>query len=188
MLFSFLSYRAHVYFLTSADHIQPPTTLLWTYYFLALHYAHPASNRTPNYERSLSLLAKAIEHTPTLPELYTARARVLKYAGDAWGAAVSMEEARRLDGQDRFLNSKAGKYWLRAGQIDMAVDVLGLFTKKEAPSPAADLVDMQCLWFLLEDARAHASAGQLAMALKRYDQIEKVCSGRACLLNRNSSS
>lgn len=40
-----------------------------------------------------------------------------------------MEEARRLDGQDRFLNSKAAKYWLRAGEFEKAYSVLGLFTK-----------------------------------------------------------
>jgi len=112
-----------------SDHLQPPTTLLWTYYFLSLHYAHPTSNPSPSPTTSLSLLSKAVDHTPTLPELFTAKARVLKHAGDSWGAAVQMEEARRLDGQDRFLNSKAGKYWLRAGQEERALGVLGLFTK-----------------------------------------------------------
>lgn len=58
---------------------------------------------------------------------------MLKHAGDAFGAAVQMEEARRLDGQDRFLNSKAGKYWLRAGQEDRALSILGLFTKVSRP-------------------------------------------------------
>ena len=40
-----------------------------------------------------------------------------------------MEEARLLDGQDRFLNSKAGKYWLRAGDIKQADELLTIFTK-----------------------------------------------------------
>lgn len=40
-----------------------------------------------------------------------------------------MEEARRLDGQDRFLNAKCGKYWVRAGGVDEASEVFGLFTK-----------------------------------------------------------
>jgi hypothetical protein len=58
-----------------------------------------------------------------------AKAMVLKRAGDPLGAAEAMEEARSLDGQDRFLNGKAGKYWLRAGQVDKAEEVLRLFTK-----------------------------------------------------------
>lgn len=40
-----------------------------------------------------------------------------------------MEEARALDGQDRFLNWKAAKYLMRAGDVEGASHVLGLFTK-----------------------------------------------------------
>jgi peptide alpha-N-acetyltransferase len=58
-----------------------------------------------------------------------ARAKVLKRAGDPQGAAHSMEEARLLDLQDRFLNGKAAKYWLRAGHVTRAEDLLALFTK-----------------------------------------------------------
>jgi Flp pilus assembly protein TadD len=88
----------------------------------------------------LDLLSKALEHTPTLPEIYMARALVLKRAGDPQGAAQSMEEARLLDGQDRFLNGKAAKYWLRAGNVAKAEELLVMFTKvpfdhqKQSPS------------------------------------------------------
>lgn len=58
-----------------------------------------------------------------------AKAMVLKRAGDPLGAAEAMEEARLLDGQDRFLNGKAAKYWLRAGEVDKAEKLLSLFTK-----------------------------------------------------------
>jgi N-alpha-acetyltransferase 15/16, NatA auxiliary subunit len=68
-------------------------------------------------------------HTPTLPELYTCRARVLKHAGDYVGAAQCLDEARLLDGQDRFLNTKCAKYRFRAGMVEEAVGILGLFTK-----------------------------------------------------------
>lgn len=58
-----------------------------------------------------------------------ARAMVLKRAGDATSAAREMELARALDGQDRYVNGKAGKYLMRAGQGDKAIEVMGLFTK-----------------------------------------------------------
>jgi len=58
-----------------------------------------------------------------------AKAKVLKRAGDALGAAELMEEARSLDGQDRFLNGKAAKYWLRAGEVKKAEELVSLFTK-----------------------------------------------------------
>lgn len=75
------------------------------------------------------MLDKAIEHTPTLPDLFTFRGRVLKRCGDYLGAVCSINEARLLDGQDRFLNTKTGKYLLRAGLVEEAAGIFGLFTK-----------------------------------------------------------
>lgn len=107
---------------------EPPTTYLWTLYFLAQHYSHISQ-----HTHALSLLETAIQHTPTLPELFTCKARVLKRAGDPWGAAKAMDEARVLDLQDRFLNTKCGKYRLRAGLEEEAQEVFGLFTKVRTP-------------------------------------------------------
>ncbi|KAK4688996.1 N-alpha-acetyltransferase 15/16, NatA auxiliary subunit, partial [Tremellales sp. Uapishka_1] len=152
--------------------ISPPTTLLWAYYYLALHLSHPR-HPNPSHERSLELLSLALKHTPTLPEIRMAKAMVLKRAGDPEGAAHEMEEARALDGQDRFLNGKSGKYLLRAGDISKAEDIMALFTKKDMTS-AADLTDMQCLWFLHEEGDAYRRSGNLGMALKRYQATATV--------------
>lgn len=68
------------------------------------------------------------------------KARILKRCGDPIGASQAMEEARALDLQDRFLNTKSAKYLLRDGQIEQANSVLGLFTKVSRnythPSPS----------------------------------------------------
>jgi len=101
-----------------------PTMYLWTLYFLAQHFSH-----TNRHSHALSLLSTAITHTPTLPELHTLRGRVLKRLGDPYGASSAVNEARLLDGQDRFLNTKSAKYKLRAGLIEEANDTFGLFTK-----------------------------------------------------------
>jgi peptide alpha-N-acetyltransferase len=101
-----------------------PTTYLWILYFLAQHYSYLS-----HQSKALTLLDIAIEHTPTLPELHMLRGKVMKRAGDCFGAAKSVNEARILDGQDRFLNTKCGKYLLRAGMVDEAMSILGLFTK-----------------------------------------------------------
>jgi len=103
---------------------EAPTTYLWTLYFLAQHYSFLGQNN-----RSLALISDALEHTPTLPELHTFKGRVLKRLGDPVGAAHCLNAARLLDGQDRFLNTKCAKYKLRAGFIDEANEILGLFTK-----------------------------------------------------------
>jgi hypothetical protein len=109
---------------SSPSKSEPPTTYLWTLYFLAQHYSDLGQ-----HAQSISLLDEALSHTPTLPELHTCKARTLKRAGDLLQAAKSLNDARLLDLQDRFLNTKCGKYRLRAGFLDEAQDTLGLFTK-----------------------------------------------------------
>lgn len=106
---------------------EPPTTYLWVLYFLAQHHSHLG-----RYPLALSIIDAALAHTPTLPELHLTRARLLKRAGDPTGAVKAVEEARRLDGQDRFLNTKSAKYLIRAGRVEEAQAILGLFTKVRA--------------------------------------------------------
>ncbi|KAI0305165.1 NMDA receptor-regulated protein 1-domain-containing protein [Multifurca ochricompacta] len=146
-----------------------PTTYLWTLYFLAQHFSH-----TGQHSRALSLLSTAISHTPTLPELYTLKGRILKRLGDYYKASLAVNEARLLDGQDRFLNTKAAKYKLRAGLIEEASDIFGLFTKKDAISPGADLEEMQSLLYLTEEGNAYRRQGKLHHALKKYHAVRKV--------------
>jgi Flp pilus assembly protein TadD len=102
--------------------------LLWTYYFIALALSHRTRPKK-DFSRSLELLDLAHKRHPNVPEPLFARGHVLKRAGDLDGAARALEQARLLDKSDRFLNGKAGKYWLRAGQIEKANQVFGLFTK-----------------------------------------------------------
>ncbi|TFK41639.1 NMDA receptor-regulated protein 1-domain-containing protein [Crucibulum laeve] len=146
-----------------------PTSYLWTLYFLAQHHSYLGRPK-----EALAILDEALTHTPTLPELHTCKARVLKRAGDYLGGARCLNDARLLDGQDRFLNTKCGKYLLRAGMIDEANGIFGLFTKKDAVSPAVDLEDMQSLLFLVEEANAQRQNGKLNLALKTYMSISKV--------------
>ena len=174
---------------SSSSPSEPPTTYLWSLYFLSQHYLHLRQG-----SRALRLLDRAISHTPTLPELYTCKARVLKRSGDIYGAARSLNDARLLDLQDRFLNTKCAKYRLRAGLSDEAQEIFGLFTKvgdiesgilewlttpqKDAPTPASDLEDMQSLMFLTEDGDSHNRSGRLSIALKRYVSVQKVRASR----------
>lgn len=106
------------------DSVESPSTYLWTLYFLASHYSSLAKHTL-----ALETLSVAESHTPSLPELPMLRARILKRSGDLQAAANAMEEARDLDGQDRGLNCKSVKYLIRAGRIEEAETVAGLFTK-----------------------------------------------------------
>ncbi|GAA5843366.1 hypothetical protein JCM3766R1_002931 [Sporobolomyces carnicolor] len=148
------------------DTVESPSTYLWTLYFLSSHYSSVSDHKL-----ALETLAKAEEHTPSLPELPMLRARILKRAGELEKAADAMEEARALDGQDRGLNCKSVKYAIRAGRIDEAEKIAGLFTKKDAPSPLEDLVEMQCLWILIEEGNLYLKEGKHGKALRRFHQI-----------------
>ncbi|PPQ74960.1 hypothetical protein CVT24_010284 [Panaeolus cyanescens] len=161
---------------SKVDEQKEPTTYLWTLYFLAQHYSYvpPSTTVVPNHKLALEYVNNALSHTPTLPELYLLKGRILKRGGDFLGAASAMNEARILDGQDRFLNTKAGKYLLRAGMVEEASRLFGMFTKKDAESPGHDLEDMQSLLFLLEEGDAFKRVGKPNLALKRYMAVKKI--------------
>lgn len=145
-----------------------PTTYLWALYLLAQHHSYLG-----RHKQALDILDIAIAHTPTLPELYMTRARALKRAGDPHGAARAMNDARLLDGQDRFINTKTGKYLLRAGMVSEADAIFSKFTRGGA-SAAADLEEMQAMHYLVEQGDSYRRAGKLNLALKKYYVIQKV--------------
>ncbi|KAL6451175.1 NAT1 N-terminal acetyltransferase A complex subunit NAT1 [Candida maltosa Xu316] len=135
-----------------APKIANPTVTVWTYYYLAQHYLHK-----DDLTNALKYVDLAIEHTPTLVELYIIKARIIKHQGDIVKASDVMTEGRLLDLQDRFINSKATKYLLRADKVDEAIDCISLFTKLEedAINGCKDLHIMQANWVLVESAEAY---------------------------------
>ena len=80
----------------------PPSSYLYAMYYLAHHYSY-----TGQTSRALLYIDSIIQHTPSMPELHMTRARVLKRAGAYEAAADAMEDARLLDGQDRYLIPEA---------------------------------------------------------------------------------
>ncbi|KAG0242048.1 N-alpha-acetyltransferase 16, NatA auxiliary subunit-like protein [Mortierella sp. GBAus27b] len=147
---------------------EPPTALLWTLYFLAQHFDYQHKS-----DQALVYIDRAIEHTPTLVELYMTKGRILKHAGNYVEAAKALNEARELDKQDRFINSKCTKYLLRADDIAEAETTVVLFARADLADRLNDLVDMQAMWFSLEVGESHMRRGQLGRALKRFHQVEK---------------
>ncbi|CCU98899.1 unnamed protein product [Malassezia sympodialis ATCC 42132] len=147
---------------------EPPSSYLFAMYYLAHHYSY-----TGRPALALTYVESMLKHTPTMPELYMTHARVLKRAGAYKAAADAMQAARHLDGQDRYLNTKAAKYLLRVNQVEEASRVLKLFTRPDVPDPVADLVEMQAIGFLVEAAEAHERRGEYALALKRFHQVDK---------------
>ncbi|KAK3846708.1 MAG: NMDA receptor-regulated protein 1-domain-containing protein [Linnemannia gamsii] len=153
----------------SGSTVEPPTALLWTLYFVAQHYDFKRQS-----VEALNHINRAIEHTPTLVELYMTKGRILKHAGDYVQAMNVLNEARELDLQDRFINSKCSKYMLRADKMAEAEKTVVMFARADIADPLQDLVDMQAMWFILEAGESHLRQNQLGRALKRFHQVEKL--------------
>ncbi|KAF9121492.1 N-alpha-acetyltransferase 16, NatA auxiliary subunit [Mortierella sp. 14UC] len=153
----------------SGSTVEPPTALLWTLYFVAQHYDFKRQSA-----EALTHINRAIEHTPTLVELYMTKGRILKHAGDYVQAMNILNEARELDLQDRFINSKCSKYMLRADKMAEAEKTVVMFARADIADPLQDLVDMQAMWFILEAGESHLRQNQLGRALKRFHQVEKL--------------
>ncbi|XP_004506868.1 N-terminal acetyltransferase A complex auxiliary subunit NAA15-like [Cicer arietinum] len=145
---------------------EAPSTLLWTLFFLAQHY-----DRRGQYETSLSKIDEAIEHTPTVIDLYSVKSRILKHAGDLKAAAAFADEARRMDLADRYVNSDCVKRMLQADQVALAEKIAVLFTKDGEQHN--NLHDMQCMWYELASGESYFRQGDLGRALKKFLAVEK---------------
>mmetsp|Transcript_6190 Transcript_6190/g.18837 ORF Transcript_6190/g.18837 Transcript_6190/m.18837 type:complete len:916 (+) Transcript_6190:131-2878(+) len=147
-----------------------PDVLVWTICCLSLH--HSLVHR---YTKALELLDQGIAYAPTAIQLYSARATVLKRAGHVHAAAIYANWARRLDEADRGLNTTSTRYWLRADQRTQGMQIGSMFIKDGDLQDTAQtyLYDMQCLWYELELAESYYRAEDYAMALRKFQCIEK---------------
>lgn len=141
-------------------------------YYLAQHYNYHLSR---DLTKAMEFIDKAIEKDPKSVDFHMTKARILKHGGDLAKASEMMDQSRKLDLRDRYINSKAAKYQLRNNENDRALKTVGLFTRAETVGgPLADLLDMQCIWYLTEDGEAYARQGNTGMALKRLHAVGNI--------------
>ena len=142
------------------------------YYFLIQHYNYAFSR---DLTKAMRLVDKEIEAKPDSVDLQMTKARIHKHLGNIEKASETMEIARTKDTRDRYINTKAAKYLLRNDQNDVAKDILSKFTKNDAiGGTIGDLIDLQCMWFLLEDGESYLRQGRLGLALKRFTSVYDV--------------
>lgn len=129
---------------------QNPLILTWIKYFISQHHY-----KLKDFTLALASINGAIEITPTLIELYMFKARIFKKQGSLLDAVTEMNTARLMDLQDRFVNSKTVKYYLRNDMIEEALDIASLFTKNEDEHTGIkDLHLVQTCWFISEYAES----------------------------------
>ena len=146
---------------------EAPTCLLWTLYYLAHQYDYNG-----DYVKALDLINKAIDHTPTLIELFMLKGKIYKHAGDPQKAVECLDEAQSMDTADRYINCKCAKYMLRANKIKEAEAMCALFTREGVPA-MENLNEMQCMWFQSECARGYRRTDQFGEALKKCYEIDR---------------
>ena len=154
-------------FESSGSPLESPTSLLWTYYFLSQHY-----DLKGEYQVALDLVNAAIEHTPTLIELFSLKGKIYKHAGDPEEAVKWLDEAQSMDTADRYINCKCAKYMLRANKIAEAEAMCGKFTREGVPA-VDNLNEMQCMWFQSECALAYQRLGKFGENLKKCSEIDR---------------
>ncbi|KAJ3321820.1 N-alpha-acetyltransferase 16, NatA auxiliary subunit [Boothiomyces sp. JEL0866] len=158
----------HTFHGDGAD-VESPSVFLWVTYFLA-----QLSDYYRDTDKALEWINLAIDHSPTAVELYMTKARIYKHAGNFNLAMESMDFARSLDLQDRFINSKCTKYKLQNDKIADAEATIALFTRDfTSTDPTQDLIDMQCIWYAFATGKSHQRQRRYGLALKRYHQIDK---------------
>ncbi|KAK7429283.1 hypothetical protein QQZ08_004093 [Neonectria magnoliae] len=138
-------------------------------YYLAQHHNYFLSR---DLAKAMEYIDKAIEKDPKSVDFHMTKARILKHEGNLQKASEMMDRARKLDLRDRYINTKAAKYQLRNNENDKALKTVGLFTRADTVGgPFADLLDMQCIWYLTEDGESYARQGNTGLALKRFHAV-----------------
>ncbi|XP_033115616.1 N-alpha-acetyltransferase 15, NatA auxiliary subunit-like [Anneissia japonica] len=144
-----------------------PSMLMWGWYYLAVHH-----DTIGNSVKALEYIDKAIEHTPVHIELYVAKAKIYKHAGDIVKAIECMDEAQSLDTADRFINSKCAKYMLKGNMVKEAEEMCSKFTR-ESVAAMENLNEMQCMWFQTECATSYQRQGKYGEALKKCYEVDR---------------
>ena len=152
-------------FASTDEKEEPPSTLLWTWYFRAVLH-----EQAGELTEGIVLMDKCLEHTPSAVDVYELKARLLKAAGDIRGAVECLDKGRDLDKQDRYINNQTTKYMLQADMEDTALERIALFTKHEG-NPEQNLFDMQCSWYELELADCLARKQAWGRSLKKFGKL-----------------
>lgn len=142
-----------------------PCCLLWSYMFLADYY-----NWKGDSAKALDYIEKGIEHTPTLIELYTTKAKIFKTCYNYKLAAECADKARNMDLADRYLNNITVKYKIRNDEVSAGDAMLKMFIRD---SSDANIHELQYMWYEYELANAHLRLKEFGPGLRQLKFIEK---------------
>jgi peptide alpha-N-acetyltransferase len=146
---------------------EAPTTLTFAQLFFAQHLDFQGQ-----WTEALEVLDEAIKDTPTLADLRTCKARVLKHMGALEQSSELLSEAREMDLADRFLNTMAVRGLMRKDDTEEALRVVLLFDfhSKESGNPEGNLKDMQVMWVEYYIGLSYMRKAKYGLALKKFHE------------------
>lgn len=147
---------------------QDPTVQLWLYYFVSQHYLY-----INQPDEALAYINKAIDHTPTVCDLFLLKAKIYQYMGNKEQAAKLAEEARCLDSADRNLNFESAKYQLKMNEVERANDLMAMFSYEVWKGQDLNIHEMQTMWFEYHASNAFYNKKEYRLSLKQIGWIEK---------------
>eukprot|EP00437_Effrenium_voratum_P005130 CAMPEP_0181432348 /NCGR_PEP_ID=MMETSP1110-20121109/18720_1 /TAXON_ID=174948 /ORGANISM="Symbiodinium sp., Strain CCMP421" /LENGTH=940 /DNA_ID=CAMNT_0023555747 /DNA_START=24 /DNA_END=2846 /DNA_ORIENTATION=- len=147
---------------------EPPSALLFTLMTVAEHFDFMGETH-----KALEYVNEAIAHTPTLVEVYACKARIYKHAGDLVNSAQCYEEVRQMDLADRYLNTQCVRALLRVDDTQGGMEKALLFSKEPDSQEAANLHDMQCMWYESAVGRSYKRQKKYGKALKQFHETFK---------------
>ena len=148
------------------DQQETPNVMLW---LLVLYSRH--QYRMGDLSAALTLMNEALVHTPTVPDLYLLKGKLLKKQGQLEEAAALVNEGRMLDYHDRFLNNKAAKYFFRINQVTEAQTIMSAFSREGAEE--LNCHDNQSMWYELECGEAFLRMREFPKAAEEFDWVLK---------------
>ncbi|BHF60446.1 N-alpha-acetyltransferase 15, NatA auxiliary subunit [Sparganum proliferum] len=134
--------------------------------------AHQHIDVSVRLKKALDIVSTELEVNPTIVDLYVLKAEIYRDAGDVVTASRWMEEAQSLDTADRFINALCTKYMVQAQRLEDAEAMASKFTRGSSTA-AAYLSEMQCMWFLIENALALRTMKKYGEALKLCHEIDR---------------
>ncbi|MES1910520.1 MAG: hypothetical protein MHM6MM_003101, partial [Cercozoa sp. M6MM] len=103
--------------LRSQQH-ESPLTQVWVSLLLSQHFC-----ATGDFDRAHQEVDSALEALPTCIELRMHKSRIFKKQGQFVEAYEAMEQARQMDEQDRYVNTKCVRAALRANMPERALEL-----------------------------------------------------------------
>lgn len=105
-----------------------PSEYLWSFYLLAQHY----SLSFETLKKAHDYIQKAIAYTSTVPEFYLVKSEIEYKQHNNFQSLKTINEARKTDLADRYMNNICVKYLMQCEQPDLGETVLRLFMRDDA--------------------------------------------------------